>query len=98
MTENSDNLPQEAQTAWEAYQEMGNSKSAYFDLLQALDQKYQQGGSPSIAENLQLEKLLAVHNEKVSAFNEAMQAVTDKQARELLLERLMKGVPSPGTN
>lgn len=97
MTDNTYKLPQEAQFAWEAYQEMGSSKLAYFGLLQELDQKYRQGGSPSIAENLQLEKLLATHNEKVAAFNEAMQAVTDKQSRELLLNKLMSDNSSPAT-
>lgn len=92
MTETANALPPAAQYAWEAYQAMANSKAAYFSLLQELDQKYRAGGTPSIAENLQLEKLLAAHNEKVSAFNEAMQAVTDKEARELLLEKLKTAV------
>lgn len=75
---------------------MGASKSAYFGLLQELDLKYRNGGSPGIAENLQLEKLLATHNEKVAAFNEAMQAVTDKKARELLLKKLTMDTSTPG--
>jgi len=89
-------LPAEAQTAWDAYQLMGKSKAEYFGLLQEIDQKYKQGGSPSIAENLQLEKLLNAHSEKVTAFNEAMQAVTDKESRELLLKKLMGDASPPG--
>jgi hypothetical protein len=89
-------LPAEAQAAWDAYQVMGKSKVEYFSLLQEIDQKYKQGGSPSIAENLQLEKLLTTHSEKVAAFNAAMQAVTDKEARELLLKKLMGGASPPG--
>jgi hypothetical protein len=89
-------LPAEAQAAWNAYQVMGKSKVEYFGLLQEIDQKYKQGGSPSIAENLQLEKLLTTHSEKVAAFNAAMQAVTDKEARELLLKKLMGGASPPG--
>lgn len=92
MTETANVLPPAAQYAWEAYQAMGNSKAAYFSLLQELDQKYREGGTPSIVENLQLEKLLAAHNEKVAAFNAAMQAVTDKEARELLLKKLTSTV------
>lgn len=98
MTDNTSKLPQDAEYAWEAYKEMGSSKSAYFGLLQELDQKYRESGSPSIAENLQLEKLLAAHNEKVAAFNEAMQSVTDKQARELLLKKLMSDTSTSGVH
>ena len=96
MTDTTEKLPPEAQMAWEAYQFMGESKAEYFGLLQEIDQKYKQGGSPTIAENLQLEKLLKTHSERVSAFNEAMQAVSDKTARELLLKKLMGDAASPG--
>lgn len=82
------NLPKEVQYAWEAYQEMGVSKAAYFDLLQNLDLKYREGGTPTIAENLQLEKLLKVHDQKVTAFNESLSKVVNKDARELLLKKL----------
>ena len=81
-------LPDEVERAWEAYQAMGNSKAAYFGLLQDLDQKYREGGTPTIAENLQLEKLLKAHDQKVTAFNESMSKVVSKDARELLLKKL----------
>ena len=81
-------LPEEAQKAWDAYREMGVSKQDYFSFLQELDKKYKEGGTPSIAENLRLEKLLKVHDAKVAAFNEAMQAIEDKSSRELLLKKL----------
>ncbi len=81
-------LPEEAQKAWDAYREMGISKEEYFHFLQALDKKYKEGGSASIAENLRLEALLKAHDVKVSAFNEAMQAIDDKDSRELLLKKL----------
>lgn len=96
MSDSPDNLPKEAQAAWDAYQVMGESKAAYFGLLQELDQKYRERGSPTIAENLQLEKLLNTHGEKVGAFNLAMQAITDKTARELLLKKLMGDTAPPG--
>ena len=88
MTED-DPLPPEARSALEAYQAMSASKSEYFGLLQQLDVKYKERGSPTIAENLKLEKLLQTHGERVASFNNAMQAVTDKAVRELLLKRLM---------
>jgi hypothetical protein len=87
MSDN-DTLPEEAQKAWDAYREMGTSKEAYFGFLQELDKKYKEGGTPSIAENLQLETLLNAHDLKVAAFNEAMQAIEDKSSRELLLKKL----------
>jgi len=92
MTED-DPLPPEARSALDAYHAMGASKSEYFGLLQQLDVKYKERGSPSVAENLKLEKLLQAHGEKVASFNTAMQAVTDKTARELLLKRLMTSAP-----
>ena len=96
MTED-ESIPPEARTALEAYQAMSASKSEYFGLLQQLDLKYKDRGSPTIAENLKLEKLLQAHGERVASFNNAMQAVTDKVTRELLLKRLMAtGVPHDG--
>lgn len=88
MTED-DPLPPVARSALEAYQAMSTSKSEYFGLLQQLDLKYKERGSPTIAENLKLEKLLQAHGGRVASFNNAMQAVTDKATRELLLKRLM---------
>jgi len=85
---NNDLLPKEAQKAWDAYQAMGLSKQSHFGFLQELDKKYKEGGSPSIAENLRLEELLKVHDAKVAAFNEAMQAIESKDSRELLLKKL----------
>jgi len=85
---NNDLLPKEAQKAWDAYQAMGLSKQSYFGFLQELDKKYKEGGLPSIAENLRLEELLKVHDAKVAAFNEAMQAIESKDSRELLLKKL----------
>ncbi len=87
MSDN-DTLPEEAQKAWDAYREMGASKQEYFNFLQELDKKYKEKGTPSIAENLRLEDLLKAHDVKVSAFNEAMQAIDDKDSRELLLKKL----------
>jgi hypothetical protein len=82
-------LPPEARIALGAYEAMGKSKEEYFGLLQQLDQKYREGRKPTMAENLHLEKLLQAHGEKVTAFNNAMQAVADKSTRELLLKHLM---------
>ena len=51
-----DDLTKEAKVAYQAFQDMGVSKEAYFHFLQDIDIKYKQGGAASIAENLQLEK------------------------------------------
>ena len=88
-------LPPEAQIAWNAYQDMSRSKAEYFALLQDLDQKYREGGTPSIAENLQLEKLLEVHDGNVAAFNDAMHNVVDKDARVILLKKLTSETALP---
>lgn len=90
-------LPAEVRAALEAYQQMGQSKKTYFSLLQELDEKYRHGGTPSIAENLQLEKFLKAHDKKVAAFNEAMQAVNNPDDRVLLLEKLGAD-KNPGTH
>lgn len=97
MMDPENDLPAEVRAALEAYHQMGQSKQTYFSLLQELDEKYRDGGAPSIAENLQLEKFLKVHDENVSAFNEAMQAVTEPAARELLLAKLTSD-KNPGTH
>lgn len=81
-----ENLPDEVKTAYQAFQDMSKSKEAYFSLLQEIDTKYKSGGAPSIAENLQLEKLLAAHDKNVVAFNTAMAAVENKEARDTLIK------------
>ncbi len=81
-------LSDTAKIAHRAFVDMRQSKQLYFELLQTLDQKYKTGGAASIAENLQLEQLLKSHDENVTAFNHAMQAVNDKADREALI-RLM---------
>lgn len=80
-----DDLTEEARIAYQAFQDMSKSKQAYFSLLQDIDTKYKEGGAPSIAENLQLEKLLGVHDKNVVAFNTAMAAVEDVESRNALI-------------
>lgn len=79
-------LTEEARVAYRAFQDMSKSKQRYFELLQELDSKYKSGGAPSIAENLQLEKLLKAHDSNVLAFNTAMSAVEDHDARLQLIK------------
>ena len=67
---------------------MSTSKQAYFHFLQDIDMKYKQGGSASIAENLQLEKLLGVHDKNVIAFNTAMTVVENIEARHALIKMM----------
>jgi hypothetical protein len=82
----SETLPEEAQVAYRAFQDMQTSKQNYFSLLQELDVKYKSGGAASIAENLQLEKLLKEHDKNVAAFNVAMSEVKDQDTRLQLIK------------
>ncbi|GJM04383.1 MAG: hypothetical protein DHS20C09_03740 [marine bacterium B5-7] len=83
-----DDLTKEAKVAYQAFQDMSVSKEAYFHFLQDIDIKYKQGGAASIAENLQLEKLLSAHDKNVIAFNTAMTAVEDVEARNALIKMM----------
>ncbi len=79
-------LSVEAKIAYQAFQDMSKSKHAYFTFLQEIEVKYKSGGAPSIDENLQLEKLLSEHDKNVVAFNTAMAAVEDIDARNALIK------------
>ena len=81
-----DELSEAAQIAYRAFIDMSNSKEAYFNRLAALDAIYEAGGAPSLAENLELEKLLANHDKNVLAFKTAMVAVTDDVEKKRLLQ------------
>lgn len=83
-----DDLSEAAKIAYQAFLDMSNSKAAHFNCLQAIDTIYDSGGVPGIAENLELEKLLADHDKNVLAFTTALAAVTDSDEREALV-RLM---------
>ena len=89
-----ENLSPEIAAAWHAYQSMGASKDDYFSLLQALDEKYKNGGEPGIAESLRLEQLLSDHDRKVKLFNRAVSAITDPGAKQQLMERLKAAADS----
>ena len=81
-----DGLSEQAKIAYQAFLDMKQSKAAHFNCLEAIDSKYEAGGAPSIAENLELEKLLATHDKNVLAFKTAMAAVTDDAERQALLD------------
>ena len=81
-----DGLSEEAQIAYQAFLDMSDSKTAHFSCLKAIESIYESGGVPSIAENLELEKLLANHDKNVLAFKTAMAAVTDGDERKSLLQ------------
>jgi hypothetical protein len=81
-----ENLGAEAQVAWRAFLDMKASKAAHFGCLEAIETKYQAGGAPSLAENLQLEKLLAEHDRNVLVFQTAMAAVSDTDQLQALVE------------
>lgn len=79
-------LTEEASIAYQAYQEMRESKNTYFSLLQKIDIKYKDGGEASNDETEELSTLLAVHSEKVTAFNDAMSAVEGFEAKQALIK------------
>ena len=81
-----DGLSEEAKIAYQAFRDMSNSKSAHFNCLEAIETIYESGGVPSLAENLELKKLLANHDKNVLAFKTAMAAVTDGDERKSLLQ------------
>ena len=81
-----DDLSEEAKIAYQAFLDMSNSKTAHFSCLEVIETKYKSGGVPSIAENLELEKLLANHDKNVLAFKTAMDAVTDRDEKIILLQ------------
>lgn len=80
-------LSDAAKIAYQAFLDMSESKAAYFSCLEAIDTKYESGGAPSVAENLELESLLAIHDKNVLAFTTAMSAVADDETQTLV--RLM---------
>ena len=81
-----DDLSDEAQVAYRAFVDMTASKAAHFNCLQAIEVIYESGGAPSLAENLELEKLLASHDRNVVAFQTAMAAVTDGDELKKLIQ------------
>ena len=81
-----DDLSEEGKIAYQAFLDMSNSKTAHFGCLEVIEAKYESGGVPSIAENLELEKLLANHDKNVLAFKTAMDAVTDSDEKITLIQ------------
>jgi len=81
-----DGLSEAARIAYQAFIDMNHSKNAHFSCLQAIESKYQSGGVPGIAENLELERLLATHDKNVLAFKTAMTAITDGDEKLVLIE------------
>ncbi|MFA9420263.1 MAG: hypothetical protein ACERLB_08950 [Gammaproteobacteria bacterium] len=81
-----DDLSEEAKIGYQAFIDMSNSKTAHFNCLKGIETTYESGGVPSIAENLELEKLLANHDKNVLAFTTAMAAVTDNDEKIELVQ------------
>jgi len=81
-----DDLSEDAKIAYQAFLDMSNSKAAHFDCLVAIENKYKSGGAPGIAENQELERLLAYHDKNVQAFKAAMAAVTDSDEKQALYQ------------
>jgi hypothetical protein len=81
-----DDLSEAAQIAHRAFIDMSSSKNAHFERLAAIDSIYESGGAPSLAENMELEKLLTNHDKNVLAFKTAIVAVTDDVEKKRLLQ------------
>jgi hypothetical protein len=81
-----DGLSEEAKIAYQAFCDMSNSKSAHFNCLKAIEAIHEFGGVPSLAENLELKKLLANHDKNVLAFKTAMAAVTNRDEKKALVQ------------
>jgi len=81
-----DGLSEEAKIAYQAFLDMRNSKTVHFNSLEAIETLYESGGVLSIAEKLELEKLLANHDKNVLAYTTAMAAVTDSDEKKTLIQ------------
>lgn len=81
-----DEFSEQAKIAYQAYLDMGNSKSVHLQSMQAMKSKYESGGQPSAEEKLALEKLLSDHDKNVMAFTTAFAAVTDADEKTALID------------
>jgi hypothetical protein len=81
-----DGLSEAAKITYQAFLDMSDSKTVYFNCLEAIETIYESGGVPSITENLELEKLLANHDKNVLAFSTALAAVSDSDEKKTLLQ------------
>jgi len=81
-----DGLSEEAKIAYQAFVDMGSSKTAHFSCLEEIEAIRESGDVPSIAKNLELEKLLANHDKNVLAFSMAMAAVTGNDEKRTLVQ------------
>lgn len=86
----SENIPDAAIPAWNAYLDMEKSKQAHFNLLAKLESNYQQHGSRTLAENASLENLLSEHDECVQCFRRLTKELqtTDLYAYQALIEQI----------
>ena len=83
-------LPSEATFAWQRYVAMIASKDAHFGFLELLEEKYQHGGTRTLAEIAHLEGLLETHNSCVQAFTNTQKllATNNPQAHKLFINVL----------
>lgn len=80
-----DDLSDEAKLVYQAFLDMSASKAAHFSCLEAIESTYEAGGVPSLAEKLELEKLLANHDRNVLAFRTALAGLTDDAERQAVI-------------
>jgi hypothetical protein len=81
-----DDLSETAKIAYQAFIDMNHSKTAHFNCLETIENKYNSGGAPGTAEELELERLLGNHDKNVLAFKTAMAAVNDSDEKQALIQ------------
>ena len=83
-------LPKKALPVWEIYCAMEESKRKHFGYLEALQIKYKQSGSRTLAERVYLEGLLKQHGRQVTKFREAIKQLRleDEDAHQALIEHI----------
>ena len=88
MSQETSPLSEEASTALTAYHAMSDSKNAYFQHMQMIDEKYKDGGNANEEEEKVLGDLLLAHDQCVTAFNSAMEKVIDANDRLALIKQM----------
>jgi len=90
----STSLPPTAQSTWDAYLAMAQTKQRHFGYLQQLEAKYQPYGQPSPEEQNRLQELLQAHDAQVAKFRSALAKlrIEDSTAYGELIKRLAADV------
>ena len=84
-------LPEAAVPVWKAFEGMAQSKHQYFSYLEALENKYSDGGTRTLVEDARLAGLLHEHDCHVAAFGKAVKALgaQDPGAQKKLIAHMI---------